>query len=81
MSSPPPSPEQPVSGQFCGQFRAEYARRMNAVLDHINRHLDTPLDLAQLADVAHFSRFHFHRVFAAWKRPPCGWLCAPTKRY
>lgn len=39
---------------------------MNAVLDHIDRHLDTPLDLAQLADVAHFSRFHFHRVFAAW---------------
>ncbi|WP_257572152.1 AraC family transcriptional regulator [Janthinobacterium sp. UMAB-60] len=62
MSSPPTPPEQPVSGLF----RAEYARRMNAVLDHIDRHLDTPLDLAQLADVAHFSRFHFHRVFAAW---------------
>ena len=39
---------------------------MNRVLDHIDRHLDTPLDLAQLADVANFSRFHFHRVFAAW---------------
>ncbi|WP_332859100.1 AraC family transcriptional regulator [Janthinobacterium svalbardensis] len=39
---------------------------MNAVLDHIDRHLDTPLDLAQLTDVAHFSRFHFHRVFATW---------------
>ena len=25
---------------------------MNAVLDHIDRHLDTPLDLAQLGDVA-----------------------------
>ncbi|QYG08450.1 helix-turn-helix transcriptional regulator [Janthinobacterium sp. PAMC25594] len=62
MSSPPTPPEQPVSGLF----RAEYARRMNAVLDHIDHHLDTPLDLAQLADVAHFSRFHFHRVFAAW---------------
>ena len=62
MNSPLPSPEQTASGLF----RAEYARRMNAVLDHIDRHLDTPLDLAQLADVAHFSRFHFHRVFAAW---------------
>lgn len=47
-------------------FRAEYARRMNKVLDHIDRHLDAPLELAQLADVAHFSRFHFHRVFTAW---------------
>jgi AraC family transcriptional regulator len=39
---------------------------MNRVLDHIDHHLDTPLDLAQLADIANFSRFHFHRVFAAW---------------
>ena len=46
--------------------RAEYARRMNRVLDYIDQHLDTALDLAQLADVANFSRFHFHRVFAAW---------------
>lgn len=46
--------------------RAEYARRMNRVLDYIDQHLDAPLDLAQLADVANFSRFHFHRIFAAW---------------
>jgi AraC family transcriptional regulator len=46
--------------------RAEYARRMNRVLNHIDTHLDQPLELAQLADLAHFSRFHFHRVFQAW---------------
>jgi AraC family transcriptional regulator len=45
---------------------AEYSQRMNRVLDYIDRHLDTPLDLASLAEVAHFSAFHFHRVFAAW---------------
>jgi AraC family transcriptional regulator len=45
---------------------SEYSRRMNKVLDHIDRHLDTPLDLAALAEVAHFSPFHFHRVFAGW---------------
>lgn len=39
---------------------------MNQVLDHIDRHLDQPLDLAAVAAVAHFSPFHFHRVFAAW---------------
>ncbi|GHD65376.1 AraC family transcriptional regulator [Jeongeupia chitinilytica] len=44
----------------------EYSRRMNRVLDHIDRHLDQSLELAQLADVAHFSPFHFHRVFQAW---------------
>ncbi|MBM3116623.1 AraC family transcriptional regulator [Jeongeupia naejangsanensis] len=44
----------------------EYSCRMNRVLDHIDRHLDAPLDLATLADVAHFSPFHFHRIFQAW---------------
>ena len=46
--------------------RSEYDARMHRVLEHIDRHLDTPLDLHALADVANFSRFHFHRVFAAW---------------
>jgi len=46
--------------------RAEYERRMNRVIDHIDAHLDAALDLPGLADIAHFSRFHFHRIFAAW---------------
>ncbi|KAB0517094.1 AraC family transcriptional regulator [Pseudomonas extremorientalis] len=46
--------------------RAEYARRMNRVLNYIDTHLDTPLEGARLADIANFSRFHFHRIFAAW---------------
>jgi AraC family transcriptional regulator len=46
--------------------RSEYARRMNRVLDYIDQHLDAPLELATLADVANFSRFHFHRMFAGW---------------
>ncbi len=44
---------------------AEYSRRMNAVVDHIDRHLDRKLDLHTLAAVAHFSPFHFHRLFRA----------------
>ena len=46
--------------------RAEYARRMHRVLEHIDSHLDQPLDLNALAEVAHFSPFHFHRLFSAW---------------
>lgn len=56
----------PTSTDTSTASRAEYARRINRVLDYIDRHLDTPLELAQLADVANFSRFHFHRIFAAW---------------
>ncbi|MEO7578902.1 MAG: AraC family transcriptional regulator [Massilia sp.] len=46
--------------------RREYARRMNRVLNYIDGHLDEALDGEQLADIANFSRFHFHRIFAAW---------------
>ncbi len=46
--------------------RAEYEKRMHRVLEHIDRQLDQPLDLAGIAAVAHFSPFHFHRLFAAW---------------
>jgi AraC family transcriptional regulator len=44
----------------------EYDRRMHAVLDYIDRHLDREIGLKELARVAHFSPFHFHRVFTAW---------------
>jgi AraC family transcriptional regulator len=46
--------------------RAEYDGRMHRVLEHIDKQLDQPLDLETLAKVAHFSPFHFHRLFAAW---------------
>jgi AraC family transcriptional regulator len=46
--------------------RAMYADRMQRVTEHIDRHLDQPLDLDTLATVAHFSPFHFHRLFSAW---------------
>ena len=45
---------------------SEHSRRMNKVLDYIDRHLERPLDLTAIAQQAHLSPFHFHRVFAAW---------------
>lgn len=46
--------------------RAVYERRLHRVVEHIDRHLDRALDLEELARVAHFSPFHFHRLFSAW---------------
>ena len=45
---------------------SEYAARMHRVIEHIDRHLDRRLELKNLARVACFSAFHFHRVFHAW---------------
>ncbi|MGA9779774.1 MAG: GyrI-like domain-containing protein [Verrucomicrobiia bacterium] len=43
----------------------DYKERILRVLRHIQEHLDEALDLEELAQVACFSSFHFHRVFAA----------------
>lgn len=45
--------------------RHAYIARINRVVDHIDTHLSSPLDLDTLAAVAHFSAFHFHRIFRA----------------
>lgn len=47
------------------QLRAEYISRINRVIDYIENHLTDELTLATLAEVADFSRFHFHRIFQA----------------
>jgi AraC family transcriptional regulator len=43
----------------------DYKERILRVLTHIQEHLDETLDLEELARVACFSSFHFHRIFAA----------------
>ncbi len=50
--------------------KAEYVARVNRVIDHIEVNLDRPLSLAELANVAHFSRYHFHRIFGAMVGEP-----------
>jgi AraC family transcriptional regulator len=41
----------------------DYYERIVRTLVYIQRHLDEELELEELASVAAFSRFHFHRVF------------------
>jgi AraC family transcriptional regulator len=45
--------------------RSPYVARINRVIDYIDAHLAEPLDLERLAAVAHFSAWHFHRLFHA----------------
>lgn len=41
----------------------DYRRRIELVIAHIGAHLDDPLDLGMLAEVACFSPYHFHRIY------------------
>jgi len=43
----------------------EYIARINRALDYIETHIDSNLTLEKIAGVAHFSPFHFHRIFRA----------------
>lgn len=46
-------------------LREEYISRINRVIDYIEKNIDKDLSLEKLAEVAYFSRFHFHRIFRA----------------
>lgn len=64
-------------GYYCGamateslaggkiQANSEYTQRIDRVIDYLRGNLDRPVKLAELADVACFSEFHFHRIFTA----------------
>lgn len=43
----------------------EYIQRIHRVVDYISANISDELSLATLANVAHWSPFHFHRIFAA----------------
>lgn len=45
------------------RLRAEYRGRINRVMDYIETHLHRDLTLDELASVAAFSKYHFHRIF------------------
>src|SRR5499427_143087 len=47
------------------QANSEYAQRINRVIDYLRENLDRQVKLEELAKVACFSEFHFHRIFGA----------------
>lgn len=49
-----------------GTDREAYDRRINGVVSYICAHLDEPLTVERLSEVAGFSKFHFHRQFTEY---------------
>src|SRR5579862_9158696 len=47
------------------KVNGEYTQRIDRVIDYLRGNLDRPLKLAELANVACLSEFHFHRIFTA----------------
>lgn len=43
----------------------KYDKKINRVIDYINRNLEHPLPVDKLAEIAGMSEYHFHRIFKA----------------
>lgn len=61
-------PEESIETQTImrdSRCRDEYLRRIHAVQDAIETQPDNAPDLTELAEIAGFSKYHFHRIFRA----------------
>lgn len=50
-------------GRAAGAAPADYVERVNLAIDYIVTNFERPVRLVELAEIAAFSPFHFHRVF------------------
>lgn len=57
----------------------EYHRCVNQVVEYINNHLGEEIDLGMLADISHFSPYHFHRIMKAFLGEPLGMFIVRTR--
>jgi len=52
---------------FCRKYKqltnSYYIQNINKVIDYIEDHISQKISLEELADIAAFSKYHFHRVF------------------
>lgn len=46
------------------ESRSEYISRINLVMEYIDTHYHEQINLDKMAQIAHFSPFHFHRIFS-----------------
>lgn len=51
-------------------IKSEYRKRINKAFDYIENNISKQISLEELADVANFSKYHFHRIFASYTGEP-----------
>lgn len=49
-----------------------YHQKLNRVVEYIHNHLDEKIEIKHLAELSHFSSFHFHRIVRALLGEPIG---------
>ena len=56
-----------------------YQQNLNRVVNFIHNNLDRKIDIALLAEVSHFSQYHFHRITRALLGEPLGAYITRTR--
>lgn len=59
--------------------KAFYEERLNVIIEFINNNLDQKIDVKTLAEISHFSPFHFHRISRALLGEPIGAYISRTR--
>ncbi|MFA6367430.1 MAG: AraC family transcriptional regulator, partial [Bacteroidales bacterium] len=50
----------------------DYIRRVNLVVDYIDKNLDKEIKLSTLAEISSFSPYHLHRIVRSFLKEPIG---------
>ncbi|AUP81207.1 AraC family transcriptional regulator [Flavivirga eckloniae] len=59
--------------------KAFYNQKLNIIVEYIHNHLDSKIDIKTLAEISHFSPFHFHRISRALLGEPIGAYISRTR--
>ncbi|WP_298553688.1 AraC family transcriptional regulator [uncultured Algibacter sp.] len=59
--------------------KAFYEQKLNVIIEFINNNLDSKIDVKTLAEMSHFSPFHFHRITRALLGEPIGAYISRTR--
>ncbi|NMH85903.1 AraC family transcriptional regulator [Flavivirga algicola] len=59
--------------------RAFYEQKLNVIIEYIHNNLDNIIDIKTLAEISHFSPFHFHRISRALLGEPIGTYISRTR--
>lgn len=59
--------------------KAFYEERLNVIIEFIHSNLDSTINIKTLAELSHFSEFHFHRISRALLGEPIGAYISRTR--
>ncbi len=59
--------------------KAFYNEKLNVIVEYIHNNLDSKIDIKTLAEISHFSPFHFHRISRALLGEPIGAYISRTR--